>query len=165
LAACHLSLNDPLSARDVLIDYARSHPRDGAAQLLLAKAAMATDDLVTATRAIDLAERWGSSHSDIGFVRAAIQWRWGNTDEALDTLDDLLEANPHDVDAQCLRGEVLASQQRVEESANAFYRALQIDPTNSWAAAGLAEMEAAETAATQGTLATPAIAPSYQPHR
>ncbi len=165
LAFCHLALGDFQSAQEVLLDYARSHPRDGAAQLMLAKAAIGTADLVTAARAADLAERCLPGNSAVRFLRATVQWRWGDFAAARRTLEELLAANPHDAEAHCLLGEVLASQRHIEESANAFYRALQIDPTNSWAAGGLREMEIVEASEAAHDASTYLAAPPRHTRR
>ncbi len=150
LASCYLAVGDPILAQAALADYARSHPRDGAAQLLLAKAAVAADDLVTAARAVDMAEGCTPGHPEVAFVRAVIQWRRGDHPAAAATLEELLARHPYDVEAHCLLGEVLRSQLRVEESADAFYRAVQIDPFSVWAATGLQAMQAAEEAQAVG---------------
>ena len=78
LAICHLAMGDPTSAKLVLRDYARQHPKDTLAQLLLAKSALATGDTLTALRAVDLVEQREPDHPELWLVRAALRWKRGD---------------------------------------------------------------------------------------
>jgi len=133
IATCYLTLGDSTSAKAVLIDYARLHPEDGPAQLLLAKAALETNDLLTAARAADLAEQLAPGRGDTALVRAAVQWRRTAYAAAADGLYALLEKEPANVEAYCLLAEVLRAQGQDDSAKDCFERALRINPSCIWA--------------------------------
>ena len=133
IATCYLTLGNPTSAKDVLIDYARLHHEDGPAQLLLAKAALETNDLLTAARAADLAEQLAPGREDTALVRAAVQWRRTEYAAAADTLYALLQREPANVEAYCLLAEVLRAQNQDDSARDCLERALRINPSCIWA--------------------------------
>lgn len=137
LATCYLVRGDPTAAKRVLAEYVTGHPADAPAQLLLAKAAIAAGDLLTALVAIDAAERHAPNRPEVKFVRAVVQWRRGDLVGAAAALRSVLTLTPDDVDAHCLMAEVLAAQHEKEAARRHFSRALEIDPQSAWAAAGL----------------------------
>ncbi len=137
LATCHLALNDALAAKEVLAEYARSNPEDTTTQLLLAKAAIATGDSLTALYALDLAEQREPRHPEIKLVRAVVQWKRGQLPAAAASLHDVLTVAPDDVEAHCLLAEVLLAQEHREAARRHFDRARQIDPQCAWAGVGL----------------------------
>jgi len=129
IAICSLTLGDPTSAKAVLIDYARLHPEDGPAQLLLAMAALETNDLLTAARAADLAEQIAPGRGDAALVRAAILWHRTHYAAAADALYVILEKEPTNVEAYCLLAEVLRAQNQYDAAKDCFERALRINPS------------------------------------
>lgn len=137
VATCHLALGDPASAKAVVTEYAYAHPDDALAQLLLAKAAIATGDVLTALRAVDLVQQHAPNHPELWMVRAAVQWKRGRQAAAAADLYDVIQNNPNDVEAHCLLAEVLHAQQQLPASRTYFQRALKIDPGCAWARAGL----------------------------
>ncbi|MGB2987578.1 MAG: tetratricopeptide repeat protein [Phycisphaerae bacterium] len=137
LATCYLALGDPASAKLALAEYARTHPDDTHAQLLLAKAAILTNDVMTALRAIDLAQQREPDHPELLLVRSAIRWKRGKLAAAASDLYDVLQNNPNDLEAHCLLAEVLQAQQRFEAASTHFREALKINPQCAWATAGL----------------------------
>lgn len=137
LAICYLALNDPVSAKAVLLGFADSHPDDTVAQLLLAKSAIASGDPVTALRALDRAEQYAPDRPEVWLVRATVRWERGDTSGAAADLYDVLEDNPEDVEAHCLLAEVLRAEQHFDAAREHFERAIEIDPGCAWAAAGL----------------------------
>ncbi len=141
LAACYLELNAAEAARDVLYAYANDHADDALAQLLVSKTALALNDLMTATRAIDLAQQTAPNHPELWLVRATIQWQRGAFADAAATLYDVLANRPDDADALCLLAEVLKSTRRSDGAKGYFERALVADPDCAWARAGLAELK------------------------
>lgn len=144
VATCHLALGDPTSARTVLTRYAAAHPGDAPAQLLLAKAAITTDDVLTALRAVDLVQQHAPNHPELWIVRAALQWKRGRQAAAASDLYDVIQNNPNDIEAHCLLAEVLRAQQRLPASRTYFQRALKIDPSCAWARAGLESLRQAD---------------------
>ena len=129
IAACYLTLGDARGAKAVLIDYARLHLEDGPAQLLLARAALETNDLLTAARAASLAESVAPGRADIALVRAAVQWRRTEYAAAAETLYGLLEKEPANSAAYCLLAEVLRAQGQDDTARDCLKRALDVDPS------------------------------------
>lgn len=144
LATSHLAIGDAASAKHVLSDYAASHPDDTLAQLLLAKAAIATNDALTALRAVDLAQQHEPHRPELWFVRAAVRWKRGNLSAAASDLYDVLQNDPDDVEAHCLLAEVLHGRGQLTAARTHFERALEIDPTCAWAVEGLKSVRNAE---------------------
>ena len=137
LAACYLALGDAAAAKGILIEHERDHPDDALAALLLAKAAVATDDLPTALRAIDVAQQQEPQRPELWFVRAVARWKRGNLSAAAADLQNVLQSNPDDVEAHCLLAEVLKGQSRLDGARSHFQHALSLDPDCNWAVAGL----------------------------
>ena len=169
VAVCQLALDRPAEARTVLADYAAAHPQDLVAHLLLAKAAVATDDLVTAMRAIDLIEQKEPNRPELWLVRAAVSWRRGRLDAAASDLYDVLQNAPRDVDAHCLLAEVLREQSNVDAALTHFREALDIDPDCGWAREGLRSLgrtkrsDATPPTARLTAAAAESLAPSASP--
>lgn len=137
VGTCHLNLGDPGAARQVMQRYLARHPDDGLAQLLLAKAAIAAGDSMTAGDALRAAERLEPNRPEVKLVRAVTQWQGGDLNRAAATLRDLLAVSPTDVDAHCLMGEVLQAQDDRDGARRSFEAALEIDSTSTWARSGL----------------------------
>ncbi len=137
LAHCYLSLDEPALARAVLADYAREHPDDVAAQVLLAKAAIPIGDFMTALRAIDVARHKAPDDRDIELLQATALWKRGDVKSAETVLNGLVASDPRDVDSWCLLGEVLQSANRHGDARDAFEHALAIEPDSPWAMAGI----------------------------
>jgi len=137
IATCHLALGNPRMAKQVLDQYVRSHPEDSIAQLLVAKAALACDDLLTALRSVDLAAQHEPNQPELWLVRAAVNWKRGKLITAASDLYDVLQNDPNDVDAHCLLAEVMRARDQADAARTHFERALQLDPSCSWASAGL----------------------------
>ena len=137
LATCQLELNNPYAAKSTLIDYVRRNSHDTPAQLLLAEAAVATDDLMTALRAIDLVEQHEPGHPEVMFVRAVIQWRRGDLTGAAAYLREVLGGDPQDVEAHCLMAEIRLRQNEPDTARTHFEKALKINPQSVWASTGL----------------------------
>jgi len=128
VAACHLSIDDPVSARNVIEDFARNHPRDGVAQMILAKAAVSLDAWPVAARAASLAADAGVKSSDLDIIRATVEWRRGRLGVATVMVTDLLVREPDDADARCLLGELLLRQEQTSAAQSAFAEARRLDP-------------------------------------
>ncbi|MCH9034831.1 MAG: tetratricopeptide repeat protein [Planctomycetes bacterium] len=136
-ATCYMNQDEPGEAKHVLLDYARRHPNDATAQLLLAKAAIAGGDTMTALAAVTRAEKKAGHHPEVRFVRAVLHWKRGESDAAATLLYAIIDESPNDVDAHCLLAEVRLLQDLPESARAQFERALQIDPTCAWAEAAL----------------------------
>ena len=144
IAACYMALGNADAAMHVIQPYARTNPNDAMAQLLLAKAAVNKNDIVTALQAIDLVEQREPDRLELWLVRATVNWRRGRLAEAAAELYDLLQNAPNDLDARCLLAEVLSEQKRYKAARTQFERALEIDPTCAWASQGLKELKRAD---------------------
>lgn len=141
VAACRLALGDAAAAREALSAYATAHEEDTLGQLLLAKAALAVGDTMTALRAVDLVERREPDRPEVWLVRATLHWRRGNLSVAASDLYDYLRNQPEDVEANCLLAEVLHAKRQVDGARVYFEKALTIDPDFPWALAGLASLK------------------------
>jgi Flp pilus assembly protein TadD len=140
-AACHLAMNNPSAATAVLGEFAQANPEDTLAQLLVAKAALANDDMTAALRAIDLVQQREPHRPDLWLLRAAVHWKRGNLTAAANDLFDVLRDDPTDVEAHCLLGEVYQAQERRDAARDQFRQALAIDPECSWASAAVRKLE------------------------
>jgi tetratricopeptide (TPR) repeat protein len=137
LASCYLQVGEPARAVTTLGEYVAVQPDDAAAQLILAKAALACGDTALASQSLEAAKRRTPENSEILFVQAALNWRKGNLDFAFRDLNTVLQRSPNDVDARCLLGEVLLAQGRVEAAREQFETALETDADCAWARAAL----------------------------
>lgn len=137
VATCHLALGNSASAKRILDPYTRSHPEDTAAQLMLAKAALACDDMMTALRAIHHVQQREPDRPELWLVRAAVNWKRGKLILAASDLYDVLQNDPNDVDAHCLLAEVMRARDQADAARTHFERALELDPTSTWATRGL----------------------------
>jgi len=141
LASCHLELNDPQFARNILEPHVRATPADAMAQILLAKAALAIGDLPTAIRCADKAGAVVPQNSEVYFVRAIIEWKQHNYERAAYLLEGVLSKNPDDVEAHCLLAETLTAQGDLSGARRHFEHALRTDSKCIWAASALRRME------------------------
>lgn len=107
-------------------------------RIALVEAALLTGDLVTAGTTLETLRTQRGSAPDIARLRAAYFWKRGRHTLARDLLYDLLAANPDDIDAQCLLGEVLTSMGNSAGARETFEQALQLDPTSAWARQAIA---------------------------
>ncbi len=134
LAECYLAEKEPKLAIGVLYDQAVANPSDKASQVLLAKAALATGEYMTALQALEQARRGNHNSAEVDLLLAATHWKRNDLISAESVLDQILAAHPGDVDAWCMRGEVLLALGRRQEARSAFERAAEIDPACGWAA-------------------------------
>lgn len=137
LAECHLTENEPAMAIDVLSTYAAATPGDRASQVLLAKAALAAGEYMVGLQALEQARRSGRTSAETDLLLAAIHWKRNDLASAETLLDQILAAHPADVDAWCMRGEVLLGLGQNEAARVAFERAMDLDPECGWAATHL----------------------------
>lgn len=140
LAMCYLSAGIADAAVMVLRSHLDAQPGDAVGQLLYAKAALAVNDMMGAARAIELAQEHQPHQPEVWFVRAVVQWRRGDTDAAIASLQDVLVNNPRDVQALCLMAELLRSRDQVDGARGYYQRVLEIEPANAWAKAGAAAL-------------------------
>ena len=114
-----------------------SNPGDALAHVLLAKAAFATSDPLTAARAADQAFQLMPAEAEVQLVRSAAQWRYGDLRAAALSLHELLGRRPDDLEALCLLGEVHRAAGRTEAARRVFQEALNVDSTSRWAQQGI----------------------------
>jgi len=114
--------------------------KNPASGLMLAKAALASGEHLTALQALENA-RQGKDSPEIRLLLATVHWRRGDLEKALVVLDEIIGNNPADVDAWCLLGEVHLAMRQPAEAREAFERAIFVDPDCRWAAAQLGGLE------------------------
>jgi Tfp pilus assembly protein PilF len=127
LARCELALGDAMSAKAGLLEYAHAHTDDTAVHILLAQAAIETNDAQTAEWSLAVVERRSPNHPETALLRAAWHWRQNEHAAAAHILYDLLERDPSNGDAYRLLAEVLARQNQPAEAADCQRRALALD--------------------------------------
>ncbi len=140
LGGCYLAIDDSTTAAAILGPYLANNQHDGLGQLLFAQASFATGDLYAASRAIDLAQKYGAPAPDVFFIQSLIEWRRGRSTAAADSLRRVLAFDPNHIEANCLLGTVLSELSLNAEAAEAFERALSLSPSNKWAFTGLARL-------------------------
>jgi len=113
--------------------------RNQASGLLLAQAALASGEYLTALQALENA-RDGKDSPEIRLLLATVHWKRGDLEKAQSVLDEVLSASPADTDAWCLLGEVRLAMGHLPEAREAFERAIFVDPECGWAAAQLSGM-------------------------
>jgi len=133
LAQCLLDNNDPQGVVAGLRGYLKKHPTDGAAHLLYAQAAIATNDLLAAEVALDAASRHHTHRGTVELLRAVIDFKRGDMERAEARLASMGDLGGDDPEILCLIGEMRLSQERTAEARTYFERALRVDPQNSWA--------------------------------
>lgn len=142
LGMCYLQAGRHADALDTL--RAASAPADASRaqedRIALVEAALLTGDLVTAGTTLETLRTETGSAPAIARLRAAYLWKRGDHARARNLLYDLLAANPEDIDAQCLLGEVLTSMGQTAAARETFEQALQLDPTNAWARQAIAKI-------------------------
>ena len=141
LATCYVELGNPRAVRNVLAPYLRIRPDDVAAQVLMAKAGLAANDIPTAIRSLDIAQREDPTNAEAWFVRAVAEWQRKDYDQAIQILERLIETRPGDVEAHCLLAESLLAAGKRQPALARFRHALRIDPGCAWAANRLRELE------------------------
>ncbi len=149
LATCYLAGRNAPAALEILGAYARCHPDDTLAQLLVTEAALECGDPLTALRSIEAAYQHEPGRPQVRLLRAVVQWRRQDHGEAVATLFDLLVDHPDDVEVHCLLAEVLRDRGRVEAAREHFKLALDLDPDCTWAADGLRSLPVVAQPASQ----------------
>lgn len=141
LAGCYLTKGDSQKAYSVLHQYVFVHTQDTSAQLLHAKSAIASDDMITALQCVNRAKLHRPYHMELWLIQATIQWKRGEYDRAATTLIDLLANTPEDVEALCLMAEVFRSKNQFSSAIGYFQQALKVDPQCLWAKIGLKSLK------------------------
>jgi tetratricopeptide (TPR) repeat protein len=137
VALCDLQTGREEAARSALLEYTRAHPADIDALVLLAKAALATGDLMTASRCVHQTLRARPNDPEVWFVASILKWKRGDLPGAVQSLEEVIAANGKDVQARCLLAEVLRASGDIEKAHECFERALHVDPQCDWALRGL----------------------------
>ncbi len=146
LACCYLATGHAKQAQALLLPLVGKNEGDARTQLLLAKAAAGTGDLVTALTAIDAVQRRTPNDPELWIVRATVSFARGRYDAAADDLYNLIETKPDDVEANCLLAEALLAQDRIEGARSYFAHALVVDPRCVWATEGLKDVKRVDAA-------------------
>ncbi|MBI1825550.1 MAG: tetratricopeptide repeat protein [Planctomycetes bacterium] len=129
LAACDLAIDDPVSAKTLLVDYARSHPEDDSALTLLARASLQTHDLMTAGWTIDQLHRKHPDSTDPALLYASLLWQRGDAQAAETVLRHQLDIDPNNPATLCLLVTVLQTTKDHAAAQRYFEEAASIDPS------------------------------------
>lgn len=133
LAECYLETGDYAAARRHLQELTGMNAVDARAWLLSARCYLALDQLVdaqfAARRAVDLGSGANSAQTVLGLVLYR-QENWGDAKRALEAA---LRANPEEVAALCLLGQVSESTGAPGQALEYYRRARQVDPRDDLA--------------------------------
>lgn len=133
----YMVLNQPGKTQQVLSGIAELRVDQVAIQKLLAKAALLQNDWPTALTAIGRVQQINPDDVESLLIRAVVHWKRGRYESAAKDLKRLLTLNPNDADARCLLAEVMLARGNPQQAEASFQAALEHDPENPWAMAGL----------------------------
>ncbi|UCF32689.1 MAG: tetratricopeptide repeat protein [Phycisphaerales bacterium] len=133
VALCDLQLGRHEEALSTLRDYSGRHVDDVGAQILLAKAALAVGDTLTASLATDRATRTRPDHPEARFVRAVLLFKRGELQRAATLLENIINDNPRDAEALCILAEIRLADGENHEARALLQRAMRADPGCTWA--------------------------------
>jgi cytochrome c-type biogenesis protein CcmH/NrfG len=120
-------------ALSTLRDYSRKHVDDVGAQILLAKAALAVGDTLTASLATDRATRARPDHPEARFMRAVLLFKRGELQRAASLLENVINDNPRDAEALCMLAEICLANKENHKARTLLQRAMRVDPGCTWA--------------------------------
>ena len=158
LATAYLRAGRPMRAMSWLTQESLGEGKTARGYVILAEAAMATNDVAAGLEATTTALRMSPNDRDAALLHAAALWRHGDLDAAERFLKLRLKRHGDDATARCLLAEVLRSLGDTEDAREQFQLASGLVSDSAWAARGL---EALDTIPRIEPLTdTPHVAPS-----
>jgi tetratricopeptide (TPR) repeat protein len=133
VALCDLQLGRYEEALRTLRDYSERHVDDVGAQILLARAALAVGDTLTASLATDRATRARPDDPEARFLRAVVLFKRGELQRAATLLERVIHDNPRDAEALCVLAEIRLAHGENHEARALLQRAMDVDPGCTWA--------------------------------
>lgn len=140
IARCYLADGKYTRAKNILYRYALVHADDLEAQILLAKAALATGDVRSSLRAAKAASQIDAGSLEVLLLRGLAAWKSGRVQEGVELLQQVLERNGADLDARCALASIFRRQERWSEVQIQIEEILTIDADHAWAKSALAEL-------------------------
>jgi Tfp pilus assembly protein PilF len=131
LAAGYLALERFDEAKHLLRDDVRRHADQAPSWMLLAQAAMRSDDWMTARRCAERLRQLAPQSPEVLLLQGFVCWKQNDRPAATAALQRVLAQNPDDALAHGLLGRLLDD---VDQAAAAehYRRAAQLDPQTAW---------------------------------
>ncbi|UCD27950.1 MAG: tetratricopeptide repeat protein [Planctomycetota bacterium] len=133
LGRCHLELGEAENAKVVFrrtVEIDNSHPRSWS---LLARAALASDDLLTARQATDRAVQLDMNNGEYVLLLGYICWRQQDYLTAVQCLTQVLENNPNELMALYIMADSHRALGDAKAADKCYQRALRVNPQCEWA--------------------------------
>ncbi len=146
---------DPWFVYPLVADLAKKHPQDHALQLLLARSALAADDMTAALAAARKAGSFGPGARAAELIAIQARWNLGQQKAALADAAKALAAHPHDIGLRAFYANMLASAGKIRQARETLADARALDPDNPRVAFGYAMLAAntGDTATARARLA------------
>lgn len=129
LAVAQLNLNRADEAKQLLRDEVRRSPDHLPSWMLLAQAAVRTDDWLTARRCAERLEQLAPHSAPVHLLYGFVCWKQNDWKAAEASLRQALSADADDALAHCLIGQVLEDTGRPAAAEEHYRRAQEIDPS------------------------------------
>ncbi|MGH8161951.1 MAG: tetratricopeptide repeat protein, partial [Gammaproteobacteria bacterium] len=145
---------DPWFVYPLVTELAKKHPQDHALQLVLARSALAADDMTAALAAARAADTFGPGARAAELIAIQSRWNLGQHKAALADAAKALAAHSHDVGLRVFYANMLASAGKPRQAREALSDAKALDPDNPRIAFGYAMLAAntGDTAAARARL-------------
>jgi Tfp pilus assembly protein PilF len=157
LATGYLATDRAREAKQLLREEVRNRPEHAQAWLLLARAAVATDDWMCARRCAEelvAAAPDGGAGTGAFVLHAFVCWKQNDLHAAEQSLAHALRLDPDEALIHCLAGQVSDAAGRHDAGRKHYRRALQLDPECDWALQALEPPVDASPPRSRETLAT-----------
>lgn len=141
LAEAHLRWGQPAAVVDLLQAYCHQASDDWTALVLLAKAAMLTNDHLLCLSSLDRAQAAGAPLPITAIIRATTFWKRGEFAAAESELNPLLKKHPANPDIYCLLAEIARSREDMPEARAQFEIARTLAPDSLWVINGMASLD------------------------
>lgn len=139
LANVYFDRRRPEQAKTVIEEAIRLEPEDADYHAFLASVHMNRESWTEALAAAEAGLEFNPEHVGANNLRAMALVKLGRKAEAGATIDNTLARNPDNAVSHANMGWTLLEQGRRKEAMHAFRESLRLDPTQSWARAGLLE--------------------------
>jgi Tfp pilus assembly protein PilF len=139
LATCYQQTGAVVRARTLLEEHLRLSPNDARAWYLLAKSHIEAGQWEGARHCVLRGEQAAPRMSDWRLLRACLAWHDGDLAASASHLESILTENCDDALAHCFLGQVREQGNEPDRARAHYETALQIEPDDAWALAGLGD--------------------------
>ncbi len=141
LATANLRAGRPMRAMSWLMPESLNESKTAYGYIILAEAALSTNDIAVAVAATTTAVRMSPNDPGLALLHATALWRHRDYNAAKRCLKLHIERYRDDATAHCLLAEVLRSQGATDEARDHFRIASELSDDSAWAARGLEALE------------------------